>query len=106
MTIDLVERLRLAADTLWPLPVPIELLREAANEIERLEELLWQEAGNRVEIERLRAELGRMGNEHRKTRGTSQRGEWSILACPSAFSSFGTLTYAGRAFELSGSQAI
>jgi ATP sulfurylase len=31
---DIVERLRLGADTLWP--PPIELLREAADEIERL----------------------------------------------------------------------
>jgi hypothetical protein len=34
-----------------------EIIKSQTAELERLRELLWQEAGNRVEIERLRAAL-------------------------------------------------
>ena len=34
-----------------------EIIKDQTAEIERLGELLWQEAGNRVEIERLRTAL-------------------------------------------------
>lgn len=47
---DIVERLRRVYTT-------HPIVTEAADEIEWLQELLWQEAGNRVEIERLRAAL-------------------------------------------------
>lgn len=54
---DIVERLRDAWGDCHCGTAP---LLEAADEIERLDELLWQEAGNRVEIERLRAEIERL----------------------------------------------
>jgi multidrug resistance efflux pump len=55
--IDIVERLRALAREYHQHRPHYE---EAADEIERLQELLWQEAGNRVETERLRAALQRL----------------------------------------------
>jgi hypothetical protein len=50
----IVERLRDFGAFANPGGIYEGLPHEAADEIERLEELLWQEAGNRVEIERLK----------------------------------------------------